>query len=37
MKWTDQDLYTKYGLSADEIAFVEKIVRPMSLDNGDDE
>ena len=28
-RWTDEDLYAKYGLSADEIAFVEKIVRPM--------
>ncbi len=31
--WTDTDLYAKYGLSADEIAFVEKIVRPMDLSN----
>jgi site-specific DNA-methyltransferase (adenine-specific) len=30
-RWTDEDLYTKYGLSADEIAFVESIVRPMDL------
>lgn len=29
--WTDQDLYAKYDLSEDEIAFVEKIVRPMDL------
>ncbi|MCC9621367.1 Eco57I restriction-modification methylase domain-containing protein [Thalassospira sp. MA62] len=31
-KWTDQLLYEKYGLSAEEIAFVEKIVRPMEVD-----
>jgi site-specific DNA-methyltransferase (adenine-specific) len=46
-KWTDADLYSRYGLSDDEIAFVEKIVRPMglesdllgdvSLDDGDDD
>jgi Eco57I restriction-modification methylase len=36
-RWTDEDLYTKYGLSASEIAFVEKLVRPMNLDSGDDE
>jgi len=36
-QWTDEDLYKKYGLSASEIAFVEKLVRPMNLDNGDDE
>jgi len=29
--WTDADLYSKYGLSASEIEFVEKIVRPMDL------
>lgn len=27
--WTDHDLYEKYGLTNDEITFVEKIVRPM--------
>lgn len=28
--WTDADLYAKYGLTAEEVVFVEKIVRPMS-------
>ncbi len=32
-QWTDKDLYAKYGLSASEIAFIEKIVRPMDLTN----
>jgi hypothetical protein len=36
-RWTDTELYAKYGLSAKEIAFVEKLVRPMNLDSGDDE
>jgi len=46
-KWTDKDLYEKYDLSEDEIAFIEKIVRPMdlvgnlfgevSVDDGNDE
>ena len=31
-QWTDEALYEKYGLTDDEIAFVEKIVRPMDLD-----
>jgi Eco57I restriction-modification methylase len=31
--WTDKDLYAKYALSAPEIAFIEKIVRPMSADS----
>lgn len=30
-KWTDRDLYEKYGISKDEIDFIEKIVRPMDL------
>lgn len=33
--WTDQKLYTKYGLTADEITYIEKLIRPMS--DGDDE
>lgn len=34
--WTDEKLYKKYGLTEDEIAFIESMVRPMDLD-GDDE
>jgi site-specific DNA-methyltransferase (adenine-specific) len=30
-RWTDEDLYTKYGISASEIEFIEKVVRPMDL------
>ena len=33
-RWTDADLYAKYGLTADEIEFVEKIVRPLDLSGG---
>ena len=32
--WTDVDLYEKYGLTKSEIAFIEKIVRPMDDLNG---
>lgn len=32
--WTDIDLYTKYGITPDEIAFIESMVRPMG---GEDE
>ncbi|PKN64130.1 MAG: restriction endonuclease [Deltaproteobacteria bacterium HGW-Deltaproteobacteria-15] len=28
-RWTDENLYAKYGISAGEIAFIEKVVRPM--------
>ena len=27
--WTDEMLYEKYGLTADEIAFIESMIRPM--------
>jgi len=30
-QWTDTDLYKKYNLSPNEIAFIEKIVRPMDI------
>ena len=30
--WTDDALYAKYGLTDGEIAFIEKVVRPMELD-----
>lgn len=30
-RWTDEDLYAKYGISANEVAFIEKVVRPMDL------
>jgi site-specific DNA-methyltransferase (adenine-specific) len=33
-KWTDADLYAKYGLTPGEIEFIEKIVRPLDI-NGD--
>jgi site-specific DNA-methyltransferase (adenine-specific) len=37
-QWTDEDLYAKYGITKDEIAFIEKVVRPMDLsgDAGDE-
>ena len=30
--WTDEELYTKYGLTDEEIAFIESVVRPMEDD-----
>lgn len=37
-QWTDDELYKKYGLTNEEIAFIEKIVRPMDLSgNSSDE
>jgi hypothetical protein len=31
--WDDAKLYKKYGLTTDEIAFIERKIRPMELDN----
>ncbi len=36
-RWTDEALYAKYGLSASEIAFIEKVVRPMDLSGSEDD
>lgn len=30
-RWTDEDLYAKYGITESEIEFIEKVVRPMEL------
>lgn len=30
-RWSDADLYARYGISESEIAFIEKLVRPMEL------
>lgn len=30
-EWTDEALYEKYGITEEEIAFIEKVVRPMEL------
>lgn len=35
-KWSDKDLYAKYGLTASEVAFIEKLVRPMNPDADDE-
>lgn len=35
--WTDSELYAKYGITDDEVAFIESIVRPMDLNGSDGE
>ena len=30
-KWTDEKLYAKYGLTVNEISFIEMAIRPMNL------
>ncbi len=29
--WTDEKLYKKYGLTDNEIAFIESMIRPMDV------
>ena len=31
--WTDEKLYAKYGIIAEEIAFIDSLIRPMELKN----
>ncbi|CAM8656794.1 Restriction modification methylase Eco57I [Acidimicrobiia bacterium] len=33
VEWTDERLYNKYGISENEIAFIESMIRPMELGN----
>jgi hypothetical protein len=35
--WSDEALYAKYGITKSEIAFIEKVVRPLSPNEVDDE
>ena len=34
--WTDEELYKKYNLSAEEITFIESMIKPMSGDDVDE-
>lgn len=34
--WTDAELYEKYGLTQEEIDFIESMIRPMDLNGGDE-
>lgn len=36
-EWTDKELYRKYRLTKDEIAFIENMIRPMGEDNEQDD
>ena len=31
-KWTDEELYDQYGITDEEIAFIESMIRPMDVD-----
>ncbi len=32
-RWSDKQLYERYGLTEDEVAFIESKIRPMEVDN----
>ncbi len=32
--WTDEELYQKYGINTEEIAYIESMIRPMEAANG---
>ncbi len=33
--WTDEELYAKYGITEEEIAFIDSMIRPMDLTGGE--
>lgn len=34
--WTDEELYKKYGITAEEIEFIDSMIRPMDLEGDSD-
>ena len=32
--WTDEELYAKYRFSADEVTYIESMIRPMEVSDG---
>jgi len=35
--WTDEALYEKYGITTEEINYIKAMIRPMALDDGDND
>jgi site-specific DNA-methyltransferase (adenine-specific) len=35
-QWTDEELYAKYGLTKSQIAYIESVIKPMNLGDGDE-
>lgn len=35
-QWTDTELYAKYGLTPEEIEYIESVIKPMNLSGDDD-
>lgn len=36
-RWTDKELYAKYELTKDQSSYIESVIRPMNLDDSDNE
>lgn len=34
-EWTDEDLYEKYGINDEEVAFIDSMIKPMNPNNGE--
>lgn len=34
--WTDEELYEKYGITNEEIEFIDSMIRPMDLEGDSD-
>ena len=34
--WTDAELYKKYNLTPEEIAYIESVIKPMYLESDDE-
>ena len=32
--WSDEELFEKYGLTDDEVAFIDSMIKPMDIDGG---
>ena len=35
--WTDEELYKKYNLTDEEIAFIESMIKPMNIEEANEE
>jgi site-specific DNA-methyltransferase (adenine-specific) len=35
-EWTDEKLYKKYGLTTDEVTFIESMIHPSDFNTSDD-
>lgn len=35
-QWTDKELYAKYGLTKDQVNYIESVIKPMNLGDGDE-